>query len=257
MYKNTHIDPEGASQVARWWRIRQPMQETQEMQGLSLDREDPLEEEMAAPSSIPTWRIPWTEEQATVHGVTKQPGTTEQLNLRADPGTRTHITQPNRVTHLTFQKQKQPTLSPTLFSCITTDLNQSVGHPKDAVPKKGLFVFWVPDVPSEYKVGLHSHCLSLESLQIRIRWKKIKGNNRALRWDFHINTSEIVTCSLNFFLIEVYYLKVFPEVPVSIAFVRTEFLQGQGLGRAVQLAGNWINLCPLVKTAKLPGSTWG
>ena len=57
------------------------MQETQEMQGLSLDREDPLEEEMAAPSCIPTWRIPWTEEQATVHGVTKQPGTTEQLTL--------------------------------------------------------------------------------------------------------------------------------------------------------------------------------
>ena len=65
----------------------------------------------------------------------------------------------------------------------------------------------------------------------------MKGN-RALRWDFHINTSEIVTCSLNFFLNEVYYLKVFPEVPISIAFVRTEFLQGQGLGRAAQLAGN-------------------
>ena len=28
----------------------------------SLDREDPLEEEMATHSSIVTWRIPWTEE---------------------------------------------------------------------------------------------------------------------------------------------------------------------------------------------------
>ena len=26
------------------------------------DQEDPLEEEMAAHSSIPAWRIPWTEE---------------------------------------------------------------------------------------------------------------------------------------------------------------------------------------------------
>ena len=49
--------------------------------GRSLDQEDPLEEEMAAPSSILTWRIPWTEERATVHGITTQPGTTEQLNL--------------------------------------------------------------------------------------------------------------------------------------------------------------------------------
>ena len=104
------------------------------MWGRSLDQEDPLEEEMAAPSSILTWRIPWTEERATVHGVTKQPGTTEQLNLRADPETRTHITQPNRVTHLTFQKQKQPTLSPTLFSCITTDLNPVSGPPKRHSP---------------------------------------------------------------------------------------------------------------------------
>ena len=34
---------------------------------------DPLEEGMATHSSIPAWRIPWTEEpqQATVHGVAK------------------------------------------------------------------------------------------------------------------------------------------------------------------------------------------
>ena len=38
------------------------MQETQEMWVQSLDREDPLEEEMAAHSSILAWVIPWTEE---------------------------------------------------------------------------------------------------------------------------------------------------------------------------------------------------
>ena len=32
------------------------------MQVQSLDRKDPLEEEMATHSSILAWRIPWTEE---------------------------------------------------------------------------------------------------------------------------------------------------------------------------------------------------
>ena len=34
----------------------------QETQVLSLDRENPLEEEMATHSNILFWRIPWTEE---------------------------------------------------------------------------------------------------------------------------------------------------------------------------------------------------
>ena len=38
------------------------MEETQE----TLCQEDPLEEEMATHSSILAWKIPWTEEQATV-----------------------------------------------------------------------------------------------------------------------------------------------------------------------------------------------
>ena len=38
------------------------MQETQESQVQSLGWEDPLEKEMATPSSILAWRIPWTEE---------------------------------------------------------------------------------------------------------------------------------------------------------------------------------------------------
>ena len=38
------------------------MQELQETQIQSLGQEDPLEEEMAAHSSILAWRIPWAEE---------------------------------------------------------------------------------------------------------------------------------------------------------------------------------------------------
>ena len=38
------------------------MQEIQEMQVQSLDWEDPLEEEMAAHSSILGWEMTWTEE---------------------------------------------------------------------------------------------------------------------------------------------------------------------------------------------------
>ena len=38
------------------------MLETQEMQVLSLCRKEPLEKEMATHSSIPAWRILWTEE---------------------------------------------------------------------------------------------------------------------------------------------------------------------------------------------------
>ena len=37
-----------------------------------LGQEDPLEEEMATPSSIPAWDIPWTERLAGYfHGVSK------------------------------------------------------------------------------------------------------------------------------------------------------------------------------------------
>ena len=43
-------------------RTHLPMQETQEMQVLSLGQEDPLEEGMATHSSILAWRIPSMEE---------------------------------------------------------------------------------------------------------------------------------------------------------------------------------------------------
>ena len=51
-----------ASQVAQGERIRLPMQEKQETQVRSLGQEDPLEEELAAPSSILVREIPGTEE---------------------------------------------------------------------------------------------------------------------------------------------------------------------------------------------------
>ena len=38
------------------------MQELQETRVRSLGREDPLEKGMATHSSVPAWRIPWTEE---------------------------------------------------------------------------------------------------------------------------------------------------------------------------------------------------
>ena len=60
---------ERASLVTQIVRNLPAMQETQVQ---SLDREDPLEKEMATHSSIVAWEIPWTEAwRATVHGVTK------------------------------------------------------------------------------------------------------------------------------------------------------------------------------------------
>ena len=43
----------------------------QESQVQSLGQEDPLEKGMATHSRILAWRIPRTEEQATVHGISK------------------------------------------------------------------------------------------------------------------------------------------------------------------------------------------
>ena len=48
--------------MAQWQRIYLPAHEVQEIQVGSLGWEDPLEEEMAAHSSILAWEIPWTEE---------------------------------------------------------------------------------------------------------------------------------------------------------------------------------------------------
>ena len=51
--------PNGSPAIAQSGKKLPAMQKTQVR---FLGREDPLEEEMATPSSILAWRIPWTEE---------------------------------------------------------------------------------------------------------------------------------------------------------------------------------------------------
>ena len=54
------------------YRIRLPMQETQETWVQSLGQEDRLEEGIATHSSIFTWRIPRTEEPGVSIGLQSQ-----------------------------------------------------------------------------------------------------------------------------------------------------------------------------------------
>ena len=49
-----------------------PKQEMQEMRVRSLGQEDPLEEEMATPSSSLAWKIPWTEEFGRLQSMRQQ-----------------------------------------------------------------------------------------------------------------------------------------------------------------------------------------
>ena len=54
----------------------------QETQAQSLGQEDPLEKRMATHSSIPAWRIPWTEESGRLQPIGSQESdTTEQPTL--------------------------------------------------------------------------------------------------------------------------------------------------------------------------------
>ena len=48
------------------------LQDMQEMRVRSLGRKDPLEEGMAAHSSILAWRIPWTEEPGRLQSMGSQ-----------------------------------------------------------------------------------------------------------------------------------------------------------------------------------------
>ena len=52
--------------------MNEPVQETQEMRVQSLGQKDPLEEGMAAHSSILAWRIPWTEESGRLQYIGSQ-----------------------------------------------------------------------------------------------------------------------------------------------------------------------------------------
>ena len=81
--KNTPIpliECVGASLVAQMVKNRHEMQETWV---LFLGREDPLEKEIATHSSIPAWRIPWTEEPGRPQSVGLQESdTAERLTHR-------------------------------------------------------------------------------------------------------------------------------------------------------------------------------
>ena len=48
------------------------MWETRETPVQSLGREDPLEKGIAAHSSIPVWKIPWTEEPGSLQSMRSQ-----------------------------------------------------------------------------------------------------------------------------------------------------------------------------------------
>ena len=60
------------SQVLQWYRIRLPMQETQETRVRSLGQEDHLEEEMATHSGVLAREIPWTEEPGGLQSMRAQ-----------------------------------------------------------------------------------------------------------------------------------------------------------------------------------------
>ena len=45
------------------------MQEMKEMYVWSRGQEDPLEKDMAIPSSISTWRVPWAEEPGGLQSI--------------------------------------------------------------------------------------------------------------------------------------------------------------------------------------------
>ena len=61
------------SLVAQWLRIHLSMQK---IWVRSLGQEDPLEKEMAPPSSILAWGIPWTEKPVRLQSMGSQKGQT-------------------------------------------------------------------------------------------------------------------------------------------------------------------------------------
>ena len=69
---NSYVQQTVGFLVAQWEKNLPAMQETQEIQVQFLDREDPLEEGMATHSSIPAWRIPWTEEPGRLQSMWSQ-----------------------------------------------------------------------------------------------------------------------------------------------------------------------------------------
>ena len=68
----TKSQSRGASQVAQMVKNLPAMQEMQDTWVQQLGQEDPLEEGMTTQSSILAWRIPGTEEPATLREVLKE-----------------------------------------------------------------------------------------------------------------------------------------------------------------------------------------
>ena len=66
------------------------MQETQETRVRFLGQEDPLEEGMATHSSIPAWRIPWTEEPGGYCSQGHKELDTTEVTEHAQARVRTH-----------------------------------------------------------------------------------------------------------------------------------------------------------------------
>ena len=64
------LPPNGASLMAPGVKNPPAVQETRQVQ--SQGREDAMEEETAARSSIPAWRIPWTEEPGGIQPMGSQ-----------------------------------------------------------------------------------------------------------------------------------------------------------------------------------------
>ena len=58
--------------MAQQYRIRLPMQETQETWVRSLCQEDLLDEEMATHSSLLAWKILWTEDPGGLQSIGSQ-----------------------------------------------------------------------------------------------------------------------------------------------------------------------------------------
>ena len=70
LFKNNHLSTLVSMGLPRW--LSSKASTMQETQFWSLDPEDPLEEEMATHSSIPPWKIPWTEEPGGLQSLGSQ-----------------------------------------------------------------------------------------------------------------------------------------------------------------------------------------
>ena len=66
--------------MAQWVKYLSAMQEMPKIRVRSLGWEDPLEEEMAAHSSVLAWRIPWTEEPGGLQSIGLKESDTKQLS---------------------------------------------------------------------------------------------------------------------------------------------------------------------------------